>query len=176
MSKSLDFLKEVFLGDGAKIISARGAEEGLSHLEIVTQTKEQAENNLKSVFRVHVSEEDINTEVIDPLTSLNQKIEKLDDGLVAVLDVLDRKCLPTSLQLTMIRRAVEKSRDTPVEFLRWEHPEFSDGPLYTELATSRAEVGRDYLGKTDSETLAQFEVSTATMTWTEFENLREFTG
>ncbi len=60
MSKSLNFLKQVFLQDGdsnrAAIKQIRGAESKLKCLEIITQSAQQAEDGVAMRHRIYSEE------------------------------------------------------------------------------------------------------------------------
>lgn len=61
MNKSVDFLRKVFLddysGEGrSKIIHVDGAENGLDHLAIYTQNREQRENGIAMRHKVYAEE------------------------------------------------------------------------------------------------------------------------
>lgn len=59
-SQTTTFLRGVLLtdpdGNKSKIINVRGAEVGLDHLEITTQSREQKEAGTKSIRRLYCEE------------------------------------------------------------------------------------------------------------------------
>jgi hypothetical protein len=60
MSKSLDFIKNAVLtdanGNRSRIIKVRGAESGLDHFEITTQSREEREDKVATVHRIYTEE------------------------------------------------------------------------------------------------------------------------
>lgn len=56
MSNSVKFLTHAILVDGqgerSRIIKVRGAEEGLNHLEVTTQSSWERENGIATVHRI----------------------------------------------------------------------------------------------------------------------------
>jgi hypothetical protein len=60
MSVGTDFLRQVFLrdtdGNAAKIISVRGAEDGLKHLEVITQSPYERQQGIATQHRISSEE------------------------------------------------------------------------------------------------------------------------
>ena len=60
ITQTTAFLKDLILtdpdGNKSKIIATRGAEAGLDHVEIMTQSREQKREGLKSVRRIYAEE------------------------------------------------------------------------------------------------------------------------
>lgn len=60
ITQTTAFLRDVILtdpdGNKSKIINTRGAETGLDHLEITTQSRQQKEAGTKSVLKLYCEE------------------------------------------------------------------------------------------------------------------------
>lgn len=60
MSKDTDFLRDAILSDSdgnrARIIEIQGAEAGLDHLEVTTQSKWERENGIATKHRIYTEE------------------------------------------------------------------------------------------------------------------------
>lgn len=60
MSKDLDFLKQAILSDSegnpSKVIRVRGSEAGLDHIEILTQSTAEKEDDIVTKHRIYTEE------------------------------------------------------------------------------------------------------------------------